>query len=157
MHDDIDIDRLADDAHGPQIVCRDGHDEYAVMVVVGSLHIGQIRLDLLALFARHIGQEDGVLDAETAFTDEVARHQTTHLVALDVIHHKKKHIGRIMGSTVCQVQDAAHALVKALHVVRHAQDSSIAQHIGAGESSRPNLVKNLCGRHGWFGFARHRL
>ena len=49
MGDDVDVYLLANDAHGAQLVGRDGTDDDAVVVVVERLNLGEVGLDLLII------------------------------------------------------------------------------------------------------------
>ena len=45
--DDVDVYLLTNDAHGAQLVGRDGADNDAVVVVVERLNLGKVGLNLL--------------------------------------------------------------------------------------------------------------
>ena len=59
VHDHINGYRLPDNLHRLQIVGRDGHHQYAVVVVVGRLNLGQVVADLPVVAHGQVGQENG--------------------------------------------------------------------------------------------------
>lgn len=87
--DDVDVEVLPNDLHRAQVVGGDGYDEDAVLVVVRRLHLGEVVADVLVLLHGEVGEENGLLHTHTALAFEVLDDITAHLVAFDVVHHKK--------------------------------------------------------------------
>jgi len=65
--DDVEFYFLPDNFHHAQIVGGHGQDDYAVLVVVGGLHFGEVGAYLLIYGRGRVGKEDGALHAGAAF------------------------------------------------------------------------------------------
>ena len=90
---DVDVYLLANDAHGAQLVGRDGADDDAVVVVVERLNFGKVGLNLLIVGRVEVGQEDGTLHARASLSFKIFGYVAPYLVAFDVVHHEEEHVG----------------------------------------------------------------
>ena len=92
VHDDVEVELLADDFHASQEVGGDGAYDDAVVVVVEWLYLGEVGFDGLIGLSIEVGKEDGALNTCTAFLLEVFGYEAAHFVVLYVVHYKENHI-----------------------------------------------------------------
>ena len=90
--DDVDIYLLTNDAHGAQLVGRDGADDDAVVVVVKRLHLGKVSFNFIVDGLVEVGKEDGMLHACASLSFEILGHVSPYLIAFDVVHHEEEHV-----------------------------------------------------------------
>ena len=112
MGDEAEADVLPDDVHGFELPDGDGHDEDAVVVVVGGLHFGEVGFDGFVDRGGEVGQEDAALHTCATFLNEITTDEGAHLIGGDVVHDEEEHLLSRAFFAVNDVEQGAQALVE---------------------------------------------